>query len=157
MAVSQKAYKVALERLNTYIREHKMRPSKERSLILTKICQLPQPFTAEQLTEVCQKEDVSRATVYNTLKLFLLAQILCSIKREHGSTFTKYEIITGLVRMQTVCTRCGKVTEFHDKAIASMLFDRVYSNYVTKRLSITVYGECKICRSLVKAKKQKTK
>lgn len=149
MAVSQKAYRIAQERLNTYIREHSMRPSKERTMVLEKICQLPQPFTAEQLTEICQTERISKATVYNTLKLFLLAQILCSFQRERGSTFTEYELLTVTSsRMQVICSRCGRITEFHDKAISSMILERGYANYSISRFALFVYGECKICRRL---------
>ena len=155
MAAGQKTYKAAQDKLDAYVRDNGMRASKVRNIVLAQICQLPQPFTAEQLTKACQPERISVGTVYNSLNLFLLARILCAIKREHGNSFTEYELTTGTtVRMQIMCNRCGRVTEFHDKAIARLVQDRVYANFKMQRFSLFVYGECKLCRRLIAKKKK---
>ena len=155
MATGPKAYKAAQDKLDAYIRENGMRASKVRNIVLEQVCQLSQPFTAEQLVEACAVERISIGTVYNSLNLFLLARILHAINRQRGKTATEYEIVTGSVpHMQVVCTRCGRMTEFHDKAIARLVQERSYANFNVQRFSLFVYGECKICRRLVAKKKK---
>ena len=155
MAVSTKTYKAAQDKLDAYIRNNGLRASKVRNIVLEQACQLQQPFVAEQLVEACAAERISVGTVYNALNLFLLARILHAINRQRGKTATEYEIVAGSVtRMQVVCSRCGRVTEFHDKAISRLVQERAYSNFNLQRFSLFVYGECKICRRLITKKKK---
>ena len=147
MAVGQKAYKAAQEKLDKYVRENGLRVSPVRNIVLSLICQLPQPFTADELKKACEAERISVGTVYNTLNLFVLAQILCTIKREKGSNFTEYELVTGTTpRMQVICTRCGRISDFHDQAIVHEIREHGYKNFNIWRFSLFVYGECKVCR-----------
>ena len=143
----QESYIAAQERLDTYVREHGMRPSKVRNMVLEQVCQLEQPFVADQLVEACKKERISVGTVYNALSLFLLAQILHAIDRQRGRTATEYELMTGsVIRMQILCGKCGRVADIHDKVIERMVKERKYSNFTMQHFSLFVYGECKICR-----------
>ena len=120
-------------------------------MVLEQVCLLPQPFTAEQLADACKAERISVGTVYNALNLFLLAQILYATNRQRGRAATEYELTVGSpTRMHIVCTRCGRVTEIHDKAIARLVQERKYSNFNMQHFSLYVYGECKICRRQVK-------
>ena len=141
---------MAVKQLEAYVRNNDMRPSKVRNMVLDQICLLPQPFTAEQLAKACQNERISVATVYNCLNLFLLARILYAHNRQRGRAVTEYEVIVGKpMRMQMMCTRCGRVTEIHDKAIERLIKERKYSNFILQHFSLFVYGECKICRSYI--------
>ena len=122
-----------------------------RNMVLQQVCQLPQPFTAEQLTTVCQAERISVGTVYNSLNLFVLAQILHATSRQRGKSATEYELTTtNTIRMQVVCQNCGRVTDFHDAAIERLVAERKYSNFNVQHMSLFVYGECKICRRKIK-------
>ena len=145
--LSVKVHNLAVKQLGTYVRKNDMRPSKVRNIVLEQICLLPQPFTAEQLVEACKKERISVATVYNCLNLFLLARILYAHNRQRGRAVTEYEIIVGKpVRFQMMCTKCGRVTDIHDKAIERLIKERKYSNFTLQHFSLYIYGECKICR-----------
>lgn len=127
-----------------------MRPTAERRMVLEQVCQLPQPFTAEQLIEVCSEQRISVGTVYNTLNLFISARILHAIERQRGKAATEYELIIGSqARMIVICERCGRQTELHDKAIDRLVRERRYSNFKMQHFSLFVYGECKICRRLI--------
>lgn len=151
----QKAYKIAAERLEQYISTHDMRPSKVRMLVLGHICQLPQPFTADELLEVCRKDLISVGTVYNTLNLFVAAQILHATIRQRGRAATEYELMAGSqVRMQIICQNCGRVAEIHDKAIERLVKERQYSNFNMDYFSLYVYGKCKLCRRKQSIKQQ---
>ena len=133
--------------MNAYIQERNMRVSPVREMVLEQICLLPQPFTADQLAKACLAERISTGTVYNTLSLFVSAQILHATDRQRGRTATEYELITGsTVRMQIVCQKCGRVSGFQDRAIEDLIRARKYSNFNLQHFSLFVYGECKHCR-----------
>lgn len=137
----------ALERLNQYVVDHNKRPSKVRNAVLEQAFMLPQPFTADQLVEACQAQRISVGTVYNSLEIFVSAQILHSITRQRGQNATEYEWMVGdQTRMQVVCEKCGRVSDFHDKAIERLIQERRYSNFTIQHFSLYVYGECKLCR-----------
>lgn len=143
----QKTYESALVKLNEYIAGRTMRRSQVREMVLEQLCALPQPFTADQLAQACAAERISRGTVYNTLDLFIKAQILHAIDRQHGKNATLYNVIPGQqVNMQIRCSKCGRITEIHDKAIDHLIRVRKYTNFEVQRYSLLIYGECKHCR-----------
>ena len=142
-----KIFGAALARLNAYISEHDMRYSAVREMVLEQVCLLPQPFTADQLTKACLAERISQGTVYNTLRLFIDAQIIHAITRQRGQTATQYEVITGnQIRMQVVCQKCGRVSNFHDPAIERIIRERKYSNFNLQHFTVIAYGECRRCK-----------
>lgn len=138
----------ALERLNRYVLDHNKRPSKVRDAVLEQAFLLPQPFTADQLEEACQAQRISVGTIYNSLEIFVSARILHSITRQRGQAATQYEWMAGAqTRMQVVCEKCGRISDFHDKAIERLLQERRYSNFNMQHFSLYVYGECKLCKT----------
>ena len=146
--LKQNTYKSALAALTDYLADHDMRLTLVRQIVVNEMCQLPQPFTAEQLVEACKDDRISTATIYNTLELLLKAHILHATERQYGRTAVQYEIATGEggSHMTLVCRKCGREMDFHDKAISRLLQERKYSNFNLRRYSLIVYGECKICR-----------
>ena len=142
-----RAYNLAQEKLARYLRENEKRPSKVRNMVLTQICLLPQPFKAEQLLKACEADRISVGTIYNSLETFVDANILVAFERQMGKNAAEYELITGSAnRMQIICQKCGRVSNFTDKAITTLIQDRKYSNLNMQHFSLFVYGECKICR-----------
>lgn len=140
-------YKNAHVRLSAYIREHEMRESVVRDMVLTQVCRLQQPFTAEQLKTACASERISKGSIYNALNLFIEAGIVQEYERRVGQTVTEYELIaTVRSHMQLVCRNCGRRTNFNDQAIMRLVNERKYSNFTVQRFALVVYGECKICR-----------
>lgn len=140
-------YKSVHARLSAYVREHDMRESMVRDMVLMQICQLQQPFTAEQLKAACASERISKGSIYNALNLFIAAGIIHEYDRRIGQTVTEYELITSArSHMQIVCRNCGRRTNFNDKAIMRLVNERKYSNFTAQRFTLVVYGECKVCR-----------
>ena len=140
-------YNNALERLNRYVKTNGLRPSVVRNTVLEQACCLSQPFTAKQLVEVCQEQRISVGTVYNSLNIFISAQILHATERQRGKAATEYEVITGEHHcMQIICQKCGRISDIQDKAIARLIKERKYSNFTLQHYSLFVYGECKVCR-----------
>lgn len=144
-------YEEALRRLNDYIETHDMRHTPEREMVLNEICDMPQPFTADQLTERCKPLRLTQGTVYNTLKLFVVARILHSFIREAGRSATQYELAVGTKSsVFMVCTRCGRSVELRDKAaFEHIVAMRRYSNFVPESYSMRIYGHCKLCRRIL--------
>lgn len=146
--MKRSAFNSAFERLNQYVLAHNKRPSKVRNIVLEQAFLLPQPFTADQLVDACQAQRISVGTVYNSLEVFVSARILHGITRQRGQAATQYEWITGeQTRMQVVCEKCGRISDFHDKAIERLLQERRYSNFNMQHFSLYVYGECKVCKN----------
>ena len=151
---ADKTYNLAIDRLAAYIRSNGLRPSAVRKMILKQVCDLPQPFSAKMLAEACEAERISTGSVYNALNLFIKANILRATTRQRGNAATEYELVLGSPsRMMIVCQRCGRRTEFHDKAIDRMARERKYSNFNLQQYSLVVYGECKVCRKKKKSEK----
>lgn len=124
-----------------------MRPSPIRNMVLGQLCSLHQPFTAEQLIAACQAERISVGTVYNALNVFTRAAIVKGLQRQRGHIATEYELINDYVRhMQFVCKKCGRTVDINDKAIAGLIEERKYSNFILQQYSLVIYGECKVCR-----------
>ena len=146
---------MAAERLEQYIRENNLRPSPVRMIVLEQACRLEQPFTARQLETVCAEDRISTGTVYNTLNVLVAAQILHATTRQRGRTATEYELTFGNhSRLQIICEKCRRVSDFRDKAIERLVEERRYSNFNLQRFSLFVYGECKRCRGSRKTMKQ---
>lgn len=142
-----KGYSKALERLHAYVRANNLRPSAVREMVLEQACLLHQPFTADQLIQACAPERISVGTVYNSLNLFVKAEILSGKQRQRGHLATEYEILTDPSKhMQYVCKQCGRIVDFQDKALARLIEERKYTNFNLQHYSLIVYGECKLCR-----------
>lgn len=149
MITAKERYKLMSAKLGEYIREHGLRNTQERLIILRLMTEVKQcPFTVDHLKDGIEKEHISLGTLYNTIDLFISARILYSISREHGATVTQYNWVGGKSnQMQYVCTMCGRTVHFNDKAVQQILTDRKYNNFIPAQIEITVYGECKYCRN----------
>ena len=116
-------------------------------MVLEQVCLLPQPFTAEQLLKACEAQRITVGTVYNALNLFLDANLVHATKRQRGLSATEYELTTGPNnRFEIICRKCGRVAEVRDPVIVQTIMERKYSNFNAQHFSLSIYGECKICR-----------
>ena len=151
-----KVFGAALERMNTYVLARGGRYSSIRESVLEHVCMLPQPFTAEQLENVCRSEKIASGTVYNCLKLFLAANIIHATKRQKGHQATEYELIAGNQnRMQRVCQKCGRVTNFRAPAIDLVIREQKSQSFFMQHYTLFLYGECRKCRTPETAKSKK--
>ena len=148
-------YKAALNKLETYIKDNGLRHTPERYTLLRHICALEQPFGIDTLAGSLSEEDrISPATIYNTINLLVSAQILHCVSRRDGRKYAQYQLTAQpAVRFELVCTRCGRISSFKDKAIENLIRTRKYSNFNLQGYSLYIYGECKTCkRKLLKDK-----
>ena len=151
-------FQEAEARLMEYASQHKMRVSSERRVILRFICEKRRPVTPAETEEFAAQEHISRATVYNTLRLLVRAAVLRRVQQDGNARLIQYEPVGSRHnRMEMVCMRCGRVVRMQDAAISDLVAAKRYSNFNYSHYTLCVYGECKLCRKSAKKKIDKTK
>ena len=105
-------WKNVLRILDTYLEMNNHRKTPERYTILKAIYNIHGHFTLEDLSDKLIRDynfPVSRATLYNTLNLFMQLRLVIR-HRFQGSTV--YEACyDNTSHCHQICTVCGKVTE----------------------------------------------
>ena len=108
----EEAYSAVVQILDNYLEMNNHRKTPERYAILRAVYNMVGHFTIDELGVKLAEEDkfpVSRATLYNTLNLFLELRLV--IRHRFQGT-TKYEAYrSGSNHCHQICTVCGKVTE----------------------------------------------
>lgn len=139
-----KYYEEAARKLEKYIGEHHLRHTQERYTILSYICEIGRPFTADQVIKMAEKDFISRPTVYNTLELLVSAQILWEGGKRGGKQ--EYEMLHGVkMRMRMRCTRCGRLSNFKDSAIEELIAKHKFRNFRLSHYTLEVWGTCRVC------------
>lgn len=142
--------------LINYLELNHHRKTPERFTILDAVYSISGHFSLEELSEKLSLDynfRVSRATLYNTLKL--LVELRLVVRHRFQST-TKYEACyDNNSHSHQICTMCGKVTE-----VKSPLLTEAINNMHTKRFrkdgfTLYIYGICSTCQA--KLTRQQTK
>lgn len=132
------------EVLTDYIEKNNLRKTPERFAILEVIYELNEHFDAEQLYLRIRNSNinVSRATVYNTLEVLVVCELVT--KHQFGANHAVYEKSFGNRQHDhLICVDCGEVFEFCDprlqlvKQTAGELF-----THKIKSHALTLYGSC---------------
>ena len=150
---------VAVERLlDNYLEMNNHRKTPERYTILRAIYSMNGHFTLEELkARLSQEMDfpVSRATLYNTLNLFLSLRLVVR-HRFQGST--KYEACyDNQSHCHQICTICGKVTEVKSPEIIEAVENMYLKRFRKDGFTLYVYGVCSTCQTkMTKRKKTAT-
>ena len=157
--------KVAVRNILTnYLELNKHRMTPERFTILDAVYSIDGHFTLEELGEKLDKEfnfPVSRATLYNTLKLFMELRL---VVRHRFQTTTKYEACyDNNSHSHQVCTMCGKVTEIKSPQITEAINSLHMKRFRKDGFTLYIYGICSTCQARItrlaskEAKKKTTK
>lgn len=143
-------YDEAVFRLLEYQSLHKMRNTPERQLILKRIVAHSGFFTVNDVVEWVQKDFISTATVYNTLRILEQARIVHCLRKQHSTRGMQYELTLGEKNfIQIICTKCGRVSKVKDHAIETAVRMKIYPNFIMGRFSVYVFGECKKCKKTI--------
>ena len=146
----------AVERiLDNYLEMNNHRKTPERYTILKAIYSMNGHFTLEELNEKLSSElnfPVSRATLYNTLNLFLELRLV--IRHRFQGT-TKYEACSdNNSHCHQICTMCGKVTEVKSPEIIQAVDNMHLRRFRKDGFTLYVYGVCSTCQSKITRRKK---
>lgn len=146
--------------LDTYLESKRHRKTPERYAILDAVFNISGHFNLVELNDYLQKENfpVSRATLYNTLKLFLELRLVVRHKLQDG---TKYEAnIAKESHSHQICTICGKITEVNIPKVVEAINNTRLRRFHCDGFALYIYGVCSICQAKISKRinsKQKKK
>lgn len=144
----------AIQILSTYIEEKGLRRTPERFALLEHIYSHHGRFDVDKLhLSICENYPVSRATVYNTLELFVACNLI--VKHFISSTHIEYErtLQSQSSTNHIICTECGVIKKFTDTTIDKTLRAKQFKDFDSLHHILYMYGTCNKCISI---KKQKT-
>ncbi|MBO4811842.1 MAG: transcriptional repressor [Prevotella sp.] len=149
----------AVERiLDNYLEMNNHRKTPERYAILKAVYSIGSHFTLDELGQKLAEDDrfpVSRATLYNTLNLFMELRLV--IRHRFQGT-TKYEACyAGDSHCHQICTVCGKVTEVKSPEIAETIENMRLKRFRKDGFSLYIYGICSTCQASITRKLKKNK
>ena len=141
----------AVERiLDSYLEMNNHRKTPERYAILRAVYSTNGHFTLDELGEKLSREykfPVSRATLYNTLNLFMELRLVIR-HRFQGST--KYEACyDNNSHCHQMCTVCGKVTEVSSPEITQAINDLHLKRFRKDGFTLYIYGICSTCQARI--------
>ena len=151
--------KAAVRRiLDSYLEVNNHSKTQERYTILDAVYSVEGHFSLEELGEKLAKEyrfPVSRATLYNTLNLFLELRLVIR-HRFQGST--KYEACyDNTSHCHQICTMCGKVMEIKSTEIRDAVENMHTKRFRKDGFTLYVYGVCSTCQAKMTKKKRQKK
>ncbi|HBR65214.1 MAG: transcriptional repressor [Dehalococcoidia bacterium] len=99
------------------LEDHGLRITAPRQKIVDYIHGAAEGFTAEKMAD--DLSNVSRATVFRTLKILLEANVICRLSMPGGNP--RYSLSRVDHHHHTVCISCGRVGEFRASTIERLL------------------------------------
>ncbi len=149
----------AVERiLDSYLEMNNHRKTPERYAILRAVYNIDGHFTLDELGEKLAQEykfPVSRATLYNTLNLFMELRLV--IRHRFQGT-TKYEACyDNNSHCHQMCTVCGKVTEVTSPEITQAIDELHLKRFRKDGFTLYIYGICSTCQGKLTRQKNTKK
>ncbi|MBN2534578.1 MAG: transcriptional repressor [Spirochaetales bacterium] len=137
-----------------FIKKKGLRYTPERKTVLEGILSIGSHFDADILYDFLKnkREDLSMATIYRSIPLFIESGILKKSPRSRGRE--QYELIYGHDHHDhLICLSCGKIIEFKHEIIEKLQNEVcIHYNFQLIDHSLSIRGYCRDCRT----KKQET-
>lgn len=139
--------------LTDYLEQKKHRKTPERFAILDAVYSLNRRFSIKELCDELQNGNfmVSRATVYNTIKILVeLRIVLChNINKE-----ARYEAC-GIDNnhLLQICSVCGNVVEINSPEVVAAVAGTRLHRFRRERFSLYIHGVCSACQARITRKK----
>jgi len=159
-AIEKKAgvYQAVERILDKYLEVNNHRKTPERYTILKAVYSFSGHFSLDELGQRLTDEyrfPVSRATLYNTLNLFMELRLV--IRHRFQGT-TKYEACyADESHCHQICTVCGKVTEVKAPDIARAIDELHLKRFRKDGFSLYIYGICSTCQAMITRKTNRQK
>ena len=149
-------WKNVLRILDSYLEMNNHRKTPERYTILKAIYNSEGHFTLEELGDKLIRDynfPVSRATLYNTLNLFMQLRLVIR-HRFQGSTV--YEACyDNTSHCHQICTVCGKVTEVKSPLISEAIDATHLRRFRKDGYTLYIYGICSTCQAKITRMRKK--
>lgn len=148
------SYDAAKQILSNYIEQNRCRKTPERFAVLEAAYSFASYFSIQELDDRLEKMNfpVSRATLYNTLKMLLGLHLVVCQRIQGGMRYKAG--VTG-DRCLQVCTVCGKVTEVKTPELADVLDGIRLKRFRKESFSVYIYGTCSTCQAMLTRQKRK--
>ena len=128
----------ATEVFRRFLRSKDLKITRQREILLRRIFEGSEHFSAETLEDRVKGDGISKATIYRTLQLLLEGELIAEASIEDDRRF--YEHIFGRApHDHIVCIDCRKVFEFDGSALAKIegkIADGMGFSPVMRRLRI---------------------
>ena len=109
----------ATEVFRRFLRSKDLKITRQREILLRRIFEGSEHFSAETLEDRVKGDGISKATIYRTLQLLLEAELIAEASIEDDRRF--YEHIFGRQpHDHIVCIDCRKVFEFDGSELAAI-------------------------------------
>jgi Fur family ferric uptake transcriptional regulator len=144
------------EILDNYLELRNHRKTPERYAILDAVYSIKDHFTLEQLSETLLANNfrVSRATLYNTIRLFIELRL---VVRHNFQGVTLYEAYyASNNHCHQICTICGKITEISLPGVTQSINEARLRRFRKDGFSLYIYGVCSSCQGKITKRKNKT-
>ena len=144
--------------LDSYLEMNNHRKTPERYAILKAVYNIDGHFTLDELGEKLSIEyrfPVSRATLYNTLNLFLELRLV--IRHRFQGT-TMYEACyDNNSHCHQMCTVCGKVSEIFSAEIDEAIDNLHLKRFRKDGFTLYIYGICSTCQAKITRQRKSEK
>ena len=157
---NEELMKIRMKRLKDKIKDKKYKMTSQRQVILRAFVESSiRHMSAEEVFEMVKKiaPDIGLATVYRTLDLFTVMDLLKKLDFDDGCS--RYELNDrddeGHFHHHLICLGCGKVWECQDdllETLESILQKRLHFHTIDHQLK--VYGYCEECEKKREAEQQ---
>lgn len=131
-----------------YIKQRGLKRTPEREKVLREALAMEGHFEADELAFRLRKKGsrISRATVYRTLPLLVKAGLLNRVI--HGEKHQHYEPIHAeREHDHLICLRCGKITEFQNRALKKLEEEICRKNdFEPQKYLVEIFGYCRKCQ-----------
>ena len=131
--------------LTSYLETNKLRRTPERYAILDAIYSINGQFKIETLDQLLLQRNfrVSRATLYNTIRLFLTLRLVVRHRMAEGTFYEGCYDSTS--HCYQICTFCGRTTAVQSAEITEAL-EKIHLRRFHKDVySMYIYGVCSTC------------
>jgi Fur family ferric uptake transcriptional regulator len=138
----------AQNRLSAYLTEKKLRKTEERITILDQICAIDGHFDVNSLLLKMEasKYHVSRATIYNTLEVFVDAGVV--VQHQLHSQSVQYELRKRAeTHIHFTCSQCHCLREIKNPPALGEIVAGLKNSFKAEYFSLYIHGLCGRCKN----------
>ena len=150
------AISAARQELADYLRFKSKRNTPERNQLLEAIYSVDTAISADELSEEMSRSSrfrISRATVYNNLRLFEDACLIRKVFLNGKVMYERTDRSKGVIRL--ICGGCGKTTEMNSDKVRRQIAMMPTRRFNATSWVLNMYGMCSRCAADLKRRQNR--